>query len=155
MIRSSYDPDNLPEIRTHEIHAGLCPFAGDLPVAEAIRGGRSFNHTLRVIGTDVHAGPWPATSALIRTAPDSVILGSVKKAEVDDALILTFFDPTGQATTATACFDEAILGRPDSAIEVDLMERPLAHSSATVQGDACTVDVPCRGIASVKVTLTR
>ena len=68
-------------------------------MAEAIRLGRDFNHALRVVGTDVHAGPLPAAAAFIRTAPETVILSSVKKAEAEDALVLTFFDPTGAAAT--------------------------------------------------------
>jgi alpha-mannosidase len=155
LIRSSYDPDNLPEIRNHEIHAGLRPVAGELPVAEAIRLGRDFNHALRVVGTDVHAGPLPGAAAHVRIGPDSVILSSLKKAEDGDALILTFFDPSGAGATATASFNEAILGRPVSAAEVDLMERPLAASSARVEGDTVAVSVPAFGIASVKVTLAR
>jgi alpha-mannosidase len=155
LIRSSYDPDNLPEIRTHEIHAGLRPIAAALPVAEAVRLGRDFNHALRMVGTDVHAGPFPTAAALIHTSPDSVILSSVKKAEEDEALILTFFNPTGQAETVTVGFDAQIMGRLVSAVEVDLMERPLTSSSAAVQTDTLTVQAPGHGIASVKVALAR
>jgi alpha-mannosidase len=155
LIRSSYDPDNLPEIRTHEIHAGLRPVAGDLPVAEAIRLGRNFNHALRVVGTDVHVGSLPAAAPLISTTPDTAILSSVKKAEAEDALILTFFDPTGAAATIAARFDADILGRPVSAAEVDLMERPLPRSTAAVAGDTVTAELPGRGIVSVKVAFAR
>jgi alpha-mannosidase len=155
LIRSSYDPDNLPEIRTHEIHAGLRPVAGDLPVAEAIRLGRDFNHALRVVGTDVHAGSLPAAAAFIHTAPETIILSSVKKAEDEDALVLTFFDPTGAAATVEARFDAELLGRPVAAAEVDLMERPVAHSTAAVNGDAVTVQMPSRGIVSIKVAFVR
>jgi alpha-mannosidase len=155
LIRSSYDPDNLPEIRTHEIHAGLRPLPGALPVAEAVRLGRNFNHALRMVGTDVHAGPLPAAAALISASPETAILSSVKKAEEGDALILTFFDPTGAATTVAARFDAAMLGRPISATEVDLMERPLARSTAAVAGDTVTAELPGRGIVSVKVAFAR
>jgi alpha-mannosidase len=155
LIRSSYDPDPLPEIRSHEIHAGLRPFSGEMPVAEAVRLGRDFNHGLRMVGTDVHTGSLAVDATLIRTSPSSVVLGSVKKAEDDDALVLTFFDPTGEPATAVTSFDREILGRPVVATEVDLLERPVAESSASVLDDAVAVRVPARGIASVKVTLAR
>lgn len=155
LIRSSYDPDPLPEIRNHEIHVALRPFGGDLPVAEAIRAGRDFNHAIRVIGTDVHDGPFPVWASLIRTLPASLILTSVKKAEGDDALVLTFFDPSGGGGMAAAGFDAQILGRPTGAVEVDLMERPVADSSAAYHEDTATVHVPPHGIASMKVTLAR
>ena len=35
------------------------------------------------------------------------------------------------------------------------MERPLAHSTAAVNGDAVTAQMPSRGIVSVKVSLAR
>jgi alpha-mannosidase len=155
LIRSSYDPDPLPEIRSHEVRAGLQAFGGEMPAAEAIRLGRDFNHSLRAIGTDIHAGDLPMAASLIRTSPASVILGSVKKAEDDDSLVLTFFDPTGQPAVARAAFDSEILGRPVTATEIDLMEQPLRESSAALMDDAVAVRVPARGIASVKVTLAR
>jgi alpha-mannosidase len=155
LIRSSYDPDNLPEVRTHEIHAGLLPLAGALPVAEAIRLGRNFNHALRMVGTDVHAGPLPAAATLINTTPDTIVLSNIKKAEEDDALILTFFDPTGEATVMGARINELILGQPVSAMEVDLMERPVANSAAAIIGDTVTAKLPSRGIISIKVGFDR
>ena len=151
LIRSSYDPDILPEIRTHEIHAGLLTACRRLPVAEAIRLGRNFNHALRLVGTDVHTGPQPAAATLIDIAPDTVILNSVKKAEEGDALVLTFFDPTGEDSTIVARINEQILGRPSSATEVDLMERPVARSTATLAGDSIRAKLPSRGIVSIKV----
>ena len=149
-----YDPDNLPEIRTHEIHAGLRPCSGDLSVPEAIRLGRGFNHALRVVGTDVHAGRLPAAATGIGTTPDSVILSSVKKAEDGDASVLTFFNPTGQDAVVSASFDEGFLGRPTHAVEVDLMERPVAGSSARCSRGGDRAGTLLHGIASVKVSLS-
>ena len=40
LIRASYDPDILPEIGQHEVHMALGPFAGEMPVADAIRMGQ-------------------------------------------------------------------------------------------------------------------
>ena len=155
LIRSSYEPDILPEVRMHEIHAAVRPVDGDLPVAEAVRLGRDLNHALRVVGTDVHAGAWQGAASFIHTSPGTVVLGSVKKAEGEDALILTFFDPTGQACTAVASFDAALLGRPASAAPVDLMERPAEGPAVAVADGTVTVAVPAHGIASVKVVLAK
>jgi alpha-mannosidase len=154
LIRSSYMPDILPEIRQHEIHAGLRPFAGDLPVAEAVRLGRNFNHALRVVGTDVHSGSLPSAASFMTVAPDTVILANVKKAEEDDALVLTFFDPTGEAAEARVEFNADALGQPAGAVEVDLMERPAASSSAAINDGGVTVHIPAYGIAAVKVGFT-
>jgi alpha-mannosidase len=151
LIRGSCEPDPLPEVRQHEVHVALRPFADDLPVAEAVRAGRAFNHALRVVGTGIHEGPLPATAALIAVEPPSVILNSVKQAETGDGLVLQFFDPTGTATRAKAVLDRGFLGPVKGAAEVDLLERPVAQSSAKVQGSAVSVALPARGIASVLV----
>ena len=155
LIRASYDPDPLPEIGQHEVHVALLPFGGELPVATAMRAGRTFNHALRVVGTDIHEGRLPQAAALVQVAPASIVLNTLKKAEADDALVLILSEPTGKATTATLEFNVTLLGKVKSAVEVDLLERPLAKSSAKAQGNKVSVRLPARGIASVLVKLTR
>jgi alpha-mannosidase len=155
LIRSSYDPDPLPEIGRHEVHLALLPFAGDLPVAAAIRQGIAFDHSLRVVGTDVHPGPLPESAELVSATPTTVILSTLKKAEDGEALLVRLFDPSGQATTARVTFNAALLGKIRDAVEVDLLERPLAASSAKVKGNTVSVALPARGIATVLVRLVR
>ncbi len=155
LIRSSYDPDPLPEIGRHEVHLALLPFAGDMPAAEAIRQAIAFDHPPRLVGTDVHEGTLPETASLVTPAGQTAILSTLKKAEAEDALVLRFFDPTGRRTRPRAAIDPAVLGKVDSAIEVDLLERPLPRSSARVAGNTVSVDLPPRGIASVLVRLRR
>jgi alpha-mannosidase len=155
LIRSSYDPDPLPEIGKHEVHLALLPFAGELPVAAAIRQGIAFDHGLRVVGTDIHPGALPAAAELLSGAPATTILSTLKKAETEEALLLRFFDPTGRATTARATLNAAVLGKVLDAVEVDLLERPLQASSAKVKGNTVSVSLPARGIASVRVRLKR
>jgi alpha-mannosidase len=155
LIRSSYDPDPLPEIGRHEVHLALLPFAGEMPVAAAIRQGIAFEHSLRVVGTDIHAGPLPETAELVSGTPATVILSTLKKAETDEALLLRFFDPTGRATTARATLNAAVLGKVRDAVEVDLLERPVPRSSAKVKGNTVSVSLPSRGIATVQVRLQR
>ena len=155
LIRSSYSPDPLPEIGEHRVNLALRPFAGELPTAEAIRLGRAFNHGLRLMGAEVHGGVLPPQAALIEAGPDTVVLDAVKKAETEDALILRFFDPTGDGATAEARLNADILGDVEEAVEVDLLERPVANSSAIVEAGRVTVMVPPRGIASVRVKLKK
>lgn len=156
LIRSSYEPDILPEIGQHEIHVALVPFVGKVPVADAIRQGAGFNRALRVIGTDIHKGTMPQSGSLIGVSPATVVLESVKKAEDSESLVLRFFDPTGKAAVARAEFDRDVLGKVGKATEVDLLERPVRKSSARVAGaNSVSVKVPVRGMASVMVRLRR
>ena len=155
LIRSSYDPDILPEIGQHEVHVALLPLAGELPVAEAIHIGNEFNHALRVIGTDVHEGKLPMNGQFMEVSPDTVILSAIKKAEAGNGLVVRLFNPTEKKITAKLKFDAKLLGEVETAQELDLMERPLSESTAKVTGNAVQANVPARGIVSVLVKLER
>jgi alpha-mannosidase len=155
LIRASYDPDPLPEIGSHEIHVALEPFSGDLPMAKAIGSGRGFNHPLRIIGTDVHKGALRADLSIVSLSPASCVLSGLKKAHHGNALVLTFFEPTGKDQTLTAGFNSKLFGNLKSAVEVDLIERPIQKSSARVQGQKVRLKIPAHGIASVLVRFAK
>ncbi len=155
LIRSSYDPDILPEIGQHEVHVALQPLAAELPVAEAIHIGQEFNHALRVIGTDIHEGRLPATGQFVNITPETIVLSAIKKAEDGDAIVVRVFNPSKKKATAKIEFDAALLGKLKAANEVDLMERPLPKSTAKLTGNAVLVNVPASGIASLLVKIRR
>jgi alpha-mannosidase len=155
LIRSSYDPDILPEIGQHEIHVALQPLAAELPVTEAIHIGNEFNHALRVIGTDVHEGKLPMNGQFMEVSPDTVILSAIKKGEAGNGLVVRLFNPTEKKVTAKLKFDAKLLGEMTAAQELDLMERPLSESTAKVTGNAVQATVPARGIVSALVRLKR
>jgi len=156
LLRSSYDPDPLPETGEHEIHLALRPFTGDMSVADAIQAGQVFENELRVISTDVHTGSLPAQSQMIDLQPGSVIVSGLKKAEEEDALILRLVETAGEKATATVRFNGDILGKVDQAAEVDLLEREIEESTVKPQGDnAIAVDVPPYGISSIWVRLKK
>jgi len=165
LIRSSYSPDPLPEIGEHRVRMALAPHGqvlaapqgtdGDSPacsVADLVRLGAGFNHPVQVIATDVHAGRLgPAGAAIESVRPYNVILSSVKKAEDDDGVIFRLFEADGRAAEASVRLDGAIWGQVAEAVEVDLLERPLAGSTARADGAGFTAAVPAHGITSVKV----
>ena len=153
LIRSSYEPDLLPEIGRHTVRLGLHPFAGDLSVARAVSLAAARSHDLRVVATDVHEGDLTADGAFLGIGPESVVLCSLKKAEAEDALVLRMYETAGKPATARMQFNPAMLGAPVEAVETDIMERPLAESTARISGDTVLVDVPARGIATVLVRL--
>ncbi len=155
LIRSSYEPDPLPEIGQHEVHLALQPFGGELPVSEAMRAGRHLNHALRVVGTAVHAGKLPTCASLVSVTPASVVVNAVKKAEATDALVLTLSNPADKPVTARARCNATLLGKVHHAVEVDLLERPVAASTARKRGNTVSVDLPAHGIASVQVAFER
>ena len=150
LIRSSYEPDNLPEIGQHEIHLVVQPFSGEMPIADATRAARELNQGIRIVNTDVHEGKLPAQAQFVTLAQDNLILSALKQAEDGEGLIIRVYETAGQATTANISICE-LLGAVASVQEVDLLERPVAKSHAGKQGNTVSVSVPALGIASVRV----
>ena len=153
LIRSSYEPDPLPEIGEHVIQLAIAPHAGGIAAAEMIKLGAAFNHPLQVTATDVHAGELPSLAAAVgECKPAGVIVTGVKKAEDDDAVIFRLLETSGKAAAAKVTLDAALFGKVASAIEVDFIEQPLPAGAAKAGGNGFSVTVPGSGIASVKVT---
>jgi alpha-mannosidase len=152
LVRSSKDPDPHPEVGDHEVRMALAPHGPAPAVADLVRLGAGFNHPLLVIGTDVHSGRLPsAGAALAGVAPANIVVTSLKKAEAFDALIVRVQETAGRKTRATLKLDAALVGRPAEALEVDLLERPAAASTAKVSEQAVSVQVAALGIASVRI----
>jgi alpha-mannosidase len=153
LIRSSYEPDPLPEILQHEFQLGLRPVVGDLPAEDAARLGQAFNRALRVVSTDLHEGRLPAVSPFLTVAPSSVVVTSVKKAEDDDgAVVVRLSAPGARSVRARLSFARGRV-RVRRVVETDVLERPLTRSTARVVGPSVEVKVPARGFATVKVSL--
>ena len=155
LIRSTYDPDPLPEIGEHTIRMGLLPHGKVLPVGDLVRLGAGFNHPLLVVASDVHAGKLPPEAALVSVGAENIVISSVKQAEDEDALVVHLYETAGKKTVARIALNAAILGTPAEAVEVDFMERPLEVSTAKVTADGFSVTVPAYGIAAVKLTLAK
>ena len=154
LIRSSYDPDPLPEIGEHKIKMALSPHGKAPADADLIRLGAAFNHPLQVVATDVHAGRLPSASPAAACRAPGVILSAIKKAEDDDAVIFRLFETAGKDTAAQVTLDASLLGEAATAVEVDLLERDLPASTAKTTAGGFRVSLPAHGIASVKVTFT-
>jgi alpha-mannosidase len=154
LIRSSYEPDILPEIGEHDVRMAILPHAGAMTRAEMIRQGVAFNRPLQVVGTGLHAGRLPAASAgLTAITPANVVVSEVKKAETGDELVVRLYETEGTTCTAAVEVEGAIFGRVEGVREADLLERPLEKGTARVKGNGFTVEMPAYGIATVRVRL--
>ena len=153
LIRSSYEPDPLPEIGRHEMHMALAPFTDDMTVAEATRLARELNHHLRVVGTDAHAGGLAPQGWFLSVEGENVVVSGVKKAEDGEGLIVRLYETAGAEATARISLNMDLLGEVTRAQEVDLMERPLAASSVRAVGNSVEVAVPAFGITSTLIEM--
>jgi len=151
LLRSSYDPDPLPEIGSHSMRMALVPHGSALTVADMTRLGAAFNRPLQVVAADVHPGRLsPVGSALLSTSPIDVVVACVKRAEGDGSIVFRLLETAGRAATARLEL-ASILGTPMAAEEIDFLERPVAKGTGRLASGAVSVDVPAHGVASVRV----
>jgi alpha-mannosidase len=151
LIRSSYDPDPLPEIGDHSINVALVPHAGAMSPSDLIRLGAGFNQPLACVGADLHRGRLPA--ALTGIDAGHALVTQVKPADDDDStLIVRLQESDGREAKAQVMLTPALFGAVREAVEVDLLERPVASGSAKATADGFSVTVPPLGLASVKLT---
>ncbi len=155
LLRSTYDPDPLPEMGKRSMALLLRPFVGDFSAVTAIETGAAFNHPLRLVGTGVHPGRFPAAGQFLTLAPGNVTLAALKKAEDDDALIVRLYETAGQPTDATLTFNPALLGAIISAQLTDVLERPVPGESLVVQDNQLHFSLAPYDLVTVKVRLAR
>ncbi len=151
LLRSSYDPDPLPELGQHRIRYVLAPYVGEFDPVAAVRAGYCLNHPCFAVGATAHPGDLPPEFAGLEVFPPNVMISGLKKAEDSDALIVRLYELSGRKTEARVRLSRALAAPDAPAVETDLLERPLAQSTARMEGEVLAVTVPAFGIATVKV----
>ena len=151
LLRSSFDPDPLPEMGAHQIRFALRPYTDQFEVSDITRAGYAFNHPLIPVGTTAHEGELAPEASGLEILTPNIMLSGLKKAEDADAVIIRLYEMTGVTTLAQVRLSEMFALPNAAAFEVDFLEQPLARNTATVDGDVLTVEVPAFGIASVQV----
>ena len=111
LIRSSYEPDILPEIAKHEIHAAVRVFSGEISCSDTIRAGFTFNHELKVVGTDIHKGSFPDKGCFIEPSNGNAVLSGMKKAEKTNGIVMRLFNPERKVSDVKLKFNSDIFGK--------------------------------------------
>jgi alpha-mannosidase len=150
LLRSSYDPDPLPEVGLHHMRFAIVPHDGPCSVDAAMRAAAALNQPLAVITTDFHAGPLPTSDGYVELLTPNVALAALKRSEDTDAVIVRLYETGGRDVEARVRLTRLVA--PGScAVETDLLERPLATNAARMEGDTLVVRMPAHGIVSVAV----
>lgn len=151
LVRSSYDPDYLPDVDRHIVRLAL--LATDAAVSDAALTAKAAAHEqpLLVIGTDVHEGRLPASQQLLGVTGNDVGLCGLKWAESGEGLVVRLTNTTDEPTVAKLTCS-AILGTVASAQPLDLMERP-AGDVVSAQDGAISLCVPAQGLGTWLVRL--
>jgi alpha-mannosidase len=151
LLRSSYEPDPLPEYGRHQIRFALLPHVGDFDADAAVRAGYAFNHPCLPVSTTAHAGDLPPEAEGVALLSPGVMLSGLKQAEDSEAVIVRLYEITGQDTEAQVRL-AAWLAAPDApVVETDTLEQPLADSTARLEAGVLKVKIPAYGIVTVRV----
>ena len=151
LLRSSYDPDPLPELGQHTIRFALVPHVGEWSVSRSTRAGYEFNQPLNVVPTTVQEGELPLKKNFGEVLTPNVMLGGFKKAEEGSAVVVRLYEMEGRDTTARVKFDPALIPATAKAVETDVLERPVKSDTARFVRGVLSVRVPAFGTVSVKL----
>lgn len=152
LIRSSFNPDPVPEVKRHDIRFGIAIHDGMCNVSDAVKEGASFNLPMSVLSTDIHTGDLPGEMGFVEELTPNVKVSALKKAEDSDAIIVRLYETSGIGTEgAVRLSNLSVLNA--SVQEVDVIETPIGTSAARMDGDVLRVTLPAHGIMTVKIEL--
>ncbi len=142
LIRSSYEPDVLPEGGKYRFRFAVMPHKGKLVANEAIRVGMDFNHPLVVIPTDIHKGKLLSMGKeFIKIDKPNVIVAALKKSEDEEGIILRVVEAEGKKTACSINFDTKLWAKIRKVHRVNLTERKLNSSHILVRGNKISVNL--------------
>ena len=98
LLRSSYDPDPIPDQGIHHITYSIYPHEGDWDAAGVTNRGYELNYPLLPVVSNVHDGELPASHSFLTVEPEGVIVTALKLAEDDDTLVLRAYESRGRPT---------------------------------------------------------
>ncbi len=150
LLRSSYMPDPTPEIGSHKMRLAIRLSGTEEPFAECIRRAAEFNHPLRILPTDSHAGNLPKTASALELKTDAVVMTCMKKSEDGSGIVLRFINPSPAESKILILPNQVILGKFKRALCLDLLERPLDTGDIPLKDDASfSLAIPANGIVSL------
>ena len=151
LLRSSYDPDPLPEMGPHRIRFAIQPHDRRWTPSSSTRAGYELNQPLNLVSTTEQDGSLPSAADFVEILTPSVMLSCMKKAEDSDALILRLYEMEGEDVTARIRLSDQIAPEGSPAFETDLLEQPTSASTAFLEAGVLSVRIPAFGMKTVCV----
>ena len=149
LLRSPAWPDPHADEGHHEFTYAVYPHGGDWRDAQTVRHGYELNYRLIPYTTDNHQGSLPGAHSFLDLQADDIVLTAAKRAEMDDSLVLRFYEWAGKESDVKITLPSGAR----SAFDADLMERPIAE--LPIQGGTLSVHTKPYEIKTVKITFSQ
>ena len=147
LLRSPGWPDPESDQGVHRFSYALLPHAGDLREAGVVAEAEAFNLPLTAMpAAPAQAGGRPSSASIVRVDRPNVTVEAVKKADVEDALVVRVTEAWGTRGPV-----QISTGSDTTAVRVDLLERQIAESVPCVDG-TIALDLRPFEIVTVKVS---
>lgn len=128
ILRSSYEPDPMPERGRYEFTFSLHPHVGELKPSKLIKLGNEFNYPFVPYVTDRHKGRLDKSMEIISVEPENAVVSIMKKAEDNDDTILRVYETDGVETQAKITINMPF----NSFVETDLLEQPIGKETPII-----------------------
>ncbi|GDY12075.1 hypothetical protein LBMAG53_09530 [Planctomycetota bacterium] len=147
LLRSSWDPDPLPEVADHVLRLALVPCSALPSDADCLRWAMAHDQPVAVIPATVHPGRLPSSATLLTADDAAVVVVAVRR--TSDGLVVRLLNTAAERTSALSV--DPLLGRIVAARSADLLQRP--QSDLTVTGQQISIALGGFAIATVLITL--
>ena len=117
---TKYIPDRETDPGEHWAHLALLTHSGTWREGIVNKAAYEFNTPAKVIKAAVHKGALPAAAGILSLEGQGVFIGSLKKAEDDNSLIVRVVEGAGRDSAATIKVNPAF--RIESAAQTNLIE---------------------------------
>ena len=152
MVRSSYDPDYLPDVDRHLVRLALLSAEASVTDATLATWAAAHEQSLLVIGTDVHEGRLPPAQSLLVVSEGDVAICGLKWAESGDGLVVRLTNTDAKPAVVTLACAPA-QGTVQSAQPLDLMERATDAASPGT-GGVVSLTVPANSLGTWLIRTT-
>jgi len=154
LLRSSIEPDPLPDLGEHVIEYSLVPHTAGWGVGDSMEAGEDANVPLVVLNCGFHSGELPTVLSLVTVEDSNVRLVALKEAQEGSqrpGVVLRLVEVEGKATTSRIRLAPELLTEHANAVALDMMERPLGLNTVRMERDTLVVELPAYGICTVCV----
>ncbi|HOL67680.1 MAG TPA: glycoside hydrolase family 38 C-terminal domain-containing protein, partial [bacterium] len=148
LLRSSHDPDPVPEIGEHSFRIILSPYTGPFHPERCFQKAETADFPMTVFQTDAHAGLLPSEGSFLEIAENNVVLASLKKPEDGSGLVLRFYEVAGKKTNLHLKLHRKIFPSGVAVTETDTCEHKKGKT-VRFSGPEIRWEIPSRGLLTL------